>query len=130
MELNSKINNNKTEYLEKLNDNQKKLYKFSNILHKETFGVVILLIIFASVIIIPDLTSSGDWSGFITGIVIWGLFFISIPLLLFYLGLKNCKKYLINNNKKILNKVKILDMLSLGINILYVLFLFYDELDM
>ena len=130
MEINSKENNDKIKYLEELNNEQKKLYKISNILCKEIIGVVILLLIFASLIIILDLASGGDWSGLATGLVIWGLFFLSIPLLLFYLGLENCKKYLISNNKKILNKVKMLDIFSLVINILYVLFLFSDEFGM
>ena len=127
MKINSKNNNDEIKCLEELNNEQKKLYKISNILCKEIMRVVILLLIFASVIIISDLTSSGDWSGLATGLIICGLFFLSAPLLLFYLALKNCKKYLISNNKKILNKVKILDMVSLIINIIYVLFLFSDE---
>lgn len=129
MEINSKNNNDEIKDLKELNNEQKKLYKISNILCKETIGVIKLLLFFVSIIIILGLTFNGveEWPGLFTGLVIWGLFFLSIPLLLFYLGLNNFKKYLINNNKKILNKVKILDMFSLVINILYVLFLFYDE---
>ena len=113
---------------EKLHNEQKKLYKISNTLYKETIIITILLIIFTCLIAISDLTTGGEWSDFSTLLVLFALFYLSIPLLLFYLGLKNYKKYLITNNAKILNKVKILDIISLIINILYVLLLFINNL--
>ena len=112
----------------KLNNEQKKLYKISNTLYKETIIITILLIIFTCLIAISNLTTGGEWSDFSTLLVLFALFYLSIPLLLFYLSLKNYKKYLITNNVKILNKVKILDIISLIINILYVLLLSINNL--
>lgn len=129
METNLKDNNDE-KCLEKLNDEQKKLYKISNIFCNELIIVIVLLLIFSSFLIVSELTSGGVWAVLGVGLLIMGLFFLSIPLRLFYSGLKNCKKHLISSNEKIPNKVKMLDILSLVINILYILFLFKDEFGM
>lgn len=129
METNSKDNNDEKS-LEELNDEQKKLYKISNILCNELIIVVVLLLIFSSLAIISELTSGGVWAVLGVGLLIFGLFFLSIPLRLFYSGLKNCKKHLVSSNEKIPNNVKMLDILSLVINILYILFLFKDGFNM
>lgn len=119
--------NENEKILEGLNDWQKKLYKVSNIFRKELIGLLILVLILAGGIVILDFTSSGMWKGLGTGLTIIALLYLSVPVILFYLGLKNCKKYLLSNNEKALTRVKVFNILSLVVDILYILFLLYDE---
>ena len=127
MKKSGKENENE-KILEGLNDWQKKLYKVSNIFRKELIGLLILVLILAGGIVILDFTSTSDmWKGLGTGLTIIALLYLSVPVILFYLGLKNCKKYLLSNNEKALTKVKVFNILSLIVDILYILFLLYDE---
>lgn len=127
MEKRVKDNENEKK-LEELNDWQKKLYKVSNIFRKELIVLLILVLILAGGIVILDLTSSGMWQGLGTVLATIALLFLSVPIILFYFGLKNCKKYVFSNNEKALIKIKVFNILSLVVDTLYIMFLFYDEL--
>lgn len=123
MKLNSKINNEKEEKLKSLNEEEKNTYKLTNIIIKETIAVVIILAIFSGLIIKLDLASTGMWSGLITVLLIYVLVFLSVPLILFLLGLRKFKKGLLNKDDKMLKRAKILETLSLTFHIIYILYI-------
>lgn len=130
MKSNEKNINNRNDNLNNLDDTQQKIYKISNIISKEIIVLSIILIIIGCIFIISDLSNKGIWYGLATVLIIMTFLFISLPLILFYLGIRNSKKYLMNNNIKALKKAKIFDILSLIISIIYMTFLLTDLLSL